>query len=41
MILGACFGGMVTLTIICSRLQQRIEELEEDVEKLIENSKEI
>ena len=40
MILGASFGGMVTFTIICRDFNQRIEELEKDVEKLIENSKE-
>ena len=40
MILGMCFGGMVTLTFICKSMQQRIEKLERDVEKLIENSKE-
>lgn len=40
MILGASFGGMVTLAVICNNLQQRIEKLEEDIEKLIENSKE-
>lgn len=38
MIFGACFGGMVTLACICNRLQQRIEKLEKDVEKLIENN---
>lgn len=37
MILGACFGGMVTLTLICKDLNQRIEKLEKDIEKLIEN----
>ena len=37
MILGACFGGMVTLAVICNNLQQRIEKLEKDIEKLIEN----
>ena len=40
MIFGAYFGGMVTLILICNSLQQRIEKLERDVEKLIENSKE-
>ena len=40
MILGMCFGGMVTLTLICRNMNQRIEKLEKDVEKLIENSKE-
>ena len=37
MILGASFGGMVTLAVICNNLQQRIEKLEKDIEKLIEN----
>ena len=37
MILGACLGGIITLTLICNRLQQRIEKLEKDIEKLIEN----
>ena len=37
MILGMCFGGMVTLTLICVELRQRIEKLEKDIEKLIEN----
>ena len=44
MILGACFGGMVTLACICSELRHRIEKLErnvkkleKDIEKLIEN----
>ena len=38
MILGACFGGMITLTLICRSLHQRIEKLEKDIEKLIENN---
>ena len=37
MILGMCFGGMVTLACICSGLRQRIEKLEKDIEKLLEN----
>ena len=49
MILGMCFGGMVTLACICTELRQRIEVLERDNRKLerffeklieIENSKE-
>ena len=38
MILGMCCGGMVTLACLCSSLRYRIEKLEKDVEKLIENS---
>ena len=45
MIVGACFGGMITLACICSSLRYRIEKLERDVkklekdiEKLIENN---
>lgn len=38
MILGMCFGGIITLTLICIELSQRIEKLEGDVEKLIENN---
>ena len=38
MILGACFGGILTLTFICRSLIRRIEKLEKDVEKLIENN---
>ena len=38
MILGACFGGMITLACICSSLRYRIEKLERDIEKLIENN---
>jgi len=45
MILGMCFGGMVTLAGICSDLCHRIEVLERDnrklkwdIEKLIENN---
>lgn len=38
MILGACFGGMITLACICSELHHRIEKLERDIEKLIENN---
>lgn len=38
MILGMCFGGMITLACICSSLRYRIEKLERDVEKLIENN---
>lgn len=45
MILGMCFGGMVTLACICSDLRCRIEVLERDnrklkrdIEKLIENN---
>jgi hypothetical protein len=44
MILGMCFGGMVTLACICSDLRRRIEVLERnnrklkrDIEKLLEN----
>jgi cell division protein FtsB len=44
MILGMCFGGIVTLTFICSDLRRRIEVLERnnrklkrDIEKLLEN----
>lgn len=44
MILGMCFGGMVTLACICSDLRHRIEVLERDnrklkrdIEKLLEN----
>lgn len=44
MILGACFGGIITLTFICIELRQRIEKLERDnrklerfFEKLLEN----
>jgi hypothetical protein len=44
MLLGACFGGMVTLACICSDLRRRIEVLERDnrklkrdIEKLLEN----
>lgn len=37
MILGMCFGGVITLTFICVELRQEIEKLKEDVEKLIEN----
>ena len=40
MILGMCFGGIITLTFICRCMERRIEKLERDVEKLIENSKE-
>jgi hypothetical protein len=35
---GATFGGIVTLAYICKDLLTRIEKLEEDVEKLIENN---
>jgi dienelactone hydrolase len=45
MILGMCFGGMVTLYFICTSLRRRIEVLERDnrklkrdIEKLIENN---
>lgn len=38
MILGACFGGMIALTFICRNLHHRIEKLERDIEKLIENN---
>lgn len=38
MILGACFGGMITLACICNELHHRIEKLERDIEKLIENN---
>lgn len=37
MILGMCFGGIITLTLICIELSQRIEKLEKDIEKLLEN----
>jgi len=37
MILGMCFGGIVALTFICVELHQRIEKLEKDIEKLLEN----
>lgn len=37
MILGACSGGMITLACICGSLQCRIEKLEKDIEKLLEN----
>ena len=32
MILGMCFGGMVTLSCICSDLRHRIEKLERTIE---------
>ena len=32
MILGMCFGGMVTLACICSGLRRRIEVLERTIE---------
>lgn len=38
MILGACFGGIITLTLICRNMNKRIEKLEKDIEKLIENN---
>ena len=38
MIVGACFGGMITLACICRNMNQRIEKLEKDIEKLIENN---
>jgi hypothetical protein len=38
MILGACFGGIITLTLICRNMNKRIEKLERDIEKLIENN---
>ena len=37
MLLGMCFGGIITLTFICEELRLRIEKLEKDIEKLIEN----
>ena len=44
MILGACFGGIVTLACICTELRHRIEVLERNnrklerfFEKLLEN----
>ena len=38
MILGMCFGGIITLTLICRNMNKRIEKLEKDIEKLIENN---
>lgn len=37
MLLGMCFGGMITLTFICASLRDKIEKLEKDIEKLLEN----
>lgn len=37
MLSGMCFGGMITLTCICASLCDKIEKLEKDIEKLLEN----